>query len=62
MKVRWIGDARTVMGLGPCHAGMELDLDGDMLASLLEQGKVEKIGMVEHSPVVRVIGSKTNKE
>lgn len=59
MRVRWIGDARVVQGIGPCSAGMELDLEGDMLVSLMEQGKVEKIGMTQaKADVVSIKGNK----
>jgi hypothetical protein len=39
MKVRWIGDARCVEGIGQPIKGQVYDLPNTVAASLIEQGK-----------------------
>lgn len=48
MRVRWIGDARIVPGIGMPIAGQVYDLPDEMAASLVEQGKA----VVAPPPVV----------
>ena len=51
MRVRWIGDARTVAGLGTPIAGHEYDVSDAMGASLIEQGKAEAVVAAPLLPV-----------
>ena len=43
MKVRWIGDARVIAGVGMPIAGEEYDWPDAMAESLIEQGKAERV-------------------
>lgn len=43
MKVKWIGGARSVPGIGQPVDGTVYDLPEEMAESLLEQGKVARV-------------------
>lgn len=53
MRVRYIGDARTIVGFGMPIAGTVYDWPDDMAASLIEQGKAELV--VDPPPAPRIV-------
>ncbi len=57
MRVVYIGDARTIVGVGMLCAGEVYDLADDIAASLIEQGKAE-LAPAPLKPAPRVTTSK----
>lgn len=55
MRVRYIGDARVISGVGMLAAGVDYDLPDDVAASLCEQGRavlVAKAAPKSETPAV----------
>jgi hypothetical protein len=58
MRVVYIGDARTIVGVGMLCAGEVYDLADDIAASLIEQGKAELPPAPKPTTTVRVTTTK----